>query len=169
MKNGIAAALLVVMAGLAHAGNAGTATIDRQMEIDAAMAPIQTPAQLAHHIRSVRDSPLDKLPPRARREFLDSLAFTPEGLGGFSHLPLASASLSVDEAYRILQLFGMQGMISSIPNLFPANETEIAILEVAVQPQASMPRWMNSVCIIHGRARECRPHYGYNCSKACDD
>lgn len=115
MKNGIVAALLVVMAGIAHAGNAGTTTIDRQMEIDAAMAPIRTPAQLAHHISSVRDSPLDNLPPRARREFLDGLTFTPEGLGGFSHLPLAS--LGVDDAYRI---------------------------------------------------RECRPHYGYNCSKACD-
>lgn len=38
--------------------------------------------------------------------------------------------------------------------------------EVRDSPLMRLP---DRVCVIHGRVRECRPHYGYNCSRACDD
>ncbi len=54
-----------------------------------------------------RPTPLDALPPLARRRFIDSLVFGSGGLGGFAYGDL-EAELTPSQARAVLRLFGME-------------------------------------------------------------
>ena len=115
MKQGVAAILLVVLAGIVHTGDARssqrvaierTAGIDagdmgmeaakwQQQEIDMAVAPIKSLLDLKRHLRTAVDSPLSKLPPHSRKAFIDSLVFTPKGVGSYSWASIAVNSASL--------------------------------------------------------------------------
>jgi hypothetical protein len=161
---------------LVHASNRATITPQdwatdvaiRQSQIDVALAPIRSRADLRTHLQRDLNSPLHRLPPVQRERFIGSLVFTPEGLASYSFLPLEKG-LSVSEVYRVLSLFGAQSSIAAIRNLHPASEAESAMLDVSgISAMAAMPSWAHGICVISGESRSCVPQYGSNCSRACD-
>jgi len=102
----------------------------QQQEIDLALAPIKSHAELQRHVRTAADSPLAKLSTRDRTAFIDSFVFTDKGLASYSWLPIAG-KLSVADTYRLLALFGLQSMTSGVPTLAPVNEIEHHVLDIS--------------------------------------
>jgi hypothetical protein len=81
-------------------------------------------------------NPLAALSPRARRHFIASLRFGPQGLASFSTADLEN-ELSVSEAYRLLALFGMQATVAVIPGLAVKTPEDVGLdtwRREAVQP-----------------------------------
>lgn len=78
-------------------------------------ALIRTPADLSRYLSTTAPgaSPLDALPPAARKRFLASLRFGSKGLGGFSTSDL-DAELNHAQVARLLALFGMQSYAQGI-------------------------------------------------------
>jgi hypothetical protein len=140
----------------------------RQSEIDAAVAPIRSHADLRAHLQRDPDSPLHRLSRLQRDRFIQSLVFTQEGLASYSYLPLEKG-LSVTDAYRVLSLFGAQSSIGAIRSLHPSTEAEQTMLDASgVSTMAAMPPWRHGICVIDGASRQCMPQGGSNCSRACD-
>lgn len=69
-------------------------------------AQIRSVEELDTYLATTRHSPLDQLSPETRQRFIDSLVFTPGGLGSYRHSDLAG--LSATEVFQILSLFGVQ-------------------------------------------------------------
>jgi hypothetical protein len=72
--------------------------------------------ELRAYLRTAHDSPLDRLAPAARQNFLDSLVFGEHELGGFRYEDLQA--LPADDVYRILHLFGAE---RTVPMVLHAN------------------------------------------------
>jgi len=145
----------------------GAEVAARQGQIELAVAPIRSRADLSSHLRTHRDSPLLRLPSAQRQRFIDGLVFTEQGLASYSYLPLEGA-LSVTDTYRILALFGAQGSIASFQNRRPDSDAERAMLEAAgLSAMAAVPSWRHGICVINGANRRCVRQYGSNCSRAC--
>lgn len=137
----------------------------QQQEIDLAVAPVKSRADLELHLRTAPDSPFAKLPPAARKAFIDSLVFTKEGLGSYSWLPIAGA-LDLQDTYRLLALFGLQSDASHVSGVQPATEVERHMVDVSPLIQSD---WSNKVCVIQAPyPPRCEPQYGSGCSRACD-
>ncbi|HZP64927.1 MAG TPA: hypothetical protein VFB32_01345 [Rudaea sp.] len=83
--------------------------IQEQRQIDLAVAPITSKAELAEHLHSTPRgaSPLDVLSPGAKRRFLASLRFGEHGLASYAYDDLEAECTSA-QIYRILSLFGVQ-------------------------------------------------------------
>lgn len=140
----------------------------RQAQIDAAVAPIRSRADLARHLQTRRDSPLQRMAPMDRARFIEGLVFTEKGLASYSFLPM-EGRLSVTETFRILALFGAQGSIGSVSTLPPVNAAERAMLESSsLSAMAAMPPWRHGICVVNGSSRRCAARHGSNCSRACD-
>ena len=77
---------------------------------------IASKAALLEYMSRNSDSPLNKLPPLVLQNFIDSLVFTPKGLGSYSYLGL-SPHLTAYEIARVLSLFGAQETVANIPTL----------------------------------------------------
>jgi hypothetical protein len=73
---------------------------------DSPIHQIRSAAELDEYLRTASSSPLDRLAPVARQQFVTSLVFTENGLGGFSYTELEG--LSATEAHEILSLFGAE-------------------------------------------------------------
>lgn len=73
-------------------------------------------AYLAAH--AGRKTPLDLLPPLARRRFIDSLVFGRDSLGGFGTGDLAT-ELTSSEAGSVLALFGAKDMVAVVHSRNP--------------------------------------------------
>jgi hypothetical protein len=143
-----------------------SAVADRQADIDLAVAPIRSRADLRAFLAQHRDSSLHRLKPDVRERFIDGLVFTEKGLASYSFLPIER--LSVTEAYRLLSLFGVHGSIGGIRGLRPTNATERTMLEAGMS-LAAKPGWMDGICVINGPGPgRCEYLYGSNCSRACD-
>jgi hypothetical protein len=157
--------LLVVGSTTAQGSEFDVAAVQwQQQEIDMDVAPIQSRADLQRHLRSGIDSPLAKLAPRAKKAFLDSLVFTPRGLGSYSYLPLVQ--LPMRDRYRVLALFGLQSDAARIPGSAPTSEVERHMLDVAPMIQHD---WGNKICVIYSEdSMICESQYGAACSRACD-
>ena len=139
-----------------------------QSEIDAAVAPVRSHADLQRHLATTPDSPLHRLTQAQRQKFFDGLVFADDGLVSYSWVPLENA-LSVTDTYRVLALLGAQSSISTVEGMNPANAAEVAMLEESgVSTLASMPPWAHGVCVVNGTSRRCVRQYGSNCSRACD-
>lgn len=136
----------------------------QQQEIDLAIAPIKSLADLEHHLTTAIDSPLAKLTPDARKEFIESLVFTSKGLGSYSWRPLA-ATLSVTDTWRVLSLFGLQSTTSDVPGPAATSDVEHHMLEAAPMIQHD---WGNKICVVQSPNVWCETQYGANCSRACD-
>ena len=140
---------------------------DRQVDIDLAVAPIRSSAELDLYLAQHRNSPLHQLRPDLRQRFIESFVFTKKGLASYSYLPLER--LSVTEAYRLLSLFGVQSSIGGIRGLRATNASERTILEASSTSIAANPDWKDGICVIHGPAPGiCHDRHGSNCSRACD-
>jgi hypothetical protein len=139
-----------------------------QREIEEAMAPIKSMADLNNYLKTTTDSPLRKLGTSARGNFLKSLVFTKDGLGSYSYIELAG--LTVTEAYKILSLFGAQSSVSSIPNLKPQNKSEESILTLSSQIYGTESYLRNYQCVVNGDDTDpthCVYLYGSYCNSAC--
>jgi hypothetical protein len=158
--------LAVGSATPAAATNLDVATATwQQQEIDLEIAPVKSHADLQRHLKVATDSPLRKLPPRQRKAFIDSLVFTPKGLGSYSWLPL-QGTLGMSDAYRVLALFGMQSDAASIPGMAPKTEAEHHMVEIAPMIRHD---WNHKTCVIFSEHRRvCEEQYGAACSRACD-
>jgi hypothetical protein len=137
-------------------------------EIDMATAPIRSLEELHRYLRENPESPLHRMSDKARRRFISKLVFTPKGLGSFSHLELSG--MSVSDAYRILSLFGQQGLIRAVPGLKAESKLEESMLLLAPSPQAIGPS--HYICIVWNRGPHlptafCEYEYGSVCSSAC--
>lgn len=70
-------------------------------------------------------TPLDELPPLARRRFLDSLVFGRNGLGGFDTGDLET-ELMPGEVHRLLSIFDVEAYSSSIHSRHPGGSIQRA-------------------------------------------
>jgi hypothetical protein len=158
---------LLFLAAVVPAAQATDTSADvarwQQQEVDLAMAPIKSRADLDHHLRTVADSPLTRLPSAARQAFIDSLVFTPKGLGSYAWGPLA-ASLDVTETWRVLSLFGLQSTTGNVPGAAPTTMVEHHMVEATPMIQDHG----NKICVVHNPNIWCAHNYGSNCSRACD-
>ena len=106
-------------------------------------APIKSRADLERFISSNPGTPLDKLPPIVRANFIDSLVFKKDGLASLSYAGLGNF-LTISETYKLLSLFGMQSVtpeISSLPP--PSNDVEAFLM---IKSNAQPPVQNNMVC-----------------------
>ena len=173
---GLLSFLLVALVGLASgASSAQTRTEDaaeraaHQASIDLAIAPLRSMKDVRIHLRSTPASPLLALAPTQRREFINSLVFTQDGLGSYSYEALAHGP-SVSEVYKVLALFGAQSEIAAIPGLpSPQNDIEVRMMQASLpSPMASAPWGVNGICVINGPNGICVHRHGSLCSRACD-
>lgn len=144
-----------------------------QIEVDRAMATIQSKAALEAHLRNSKNSPLNALKKPLRDSFIRSLVFTRYGLASYSWKELSN--ISVQDAYKVLSLFGEQGAITSIPGISARNRNEENIL--LISPARSSPkRYMrahtieNEACIVNSDSSpssRCVYEYGSNCNPKC--
>lgn len=123
MRN-CAIAILMMAMSLTTTANAASdqelaaATLAMEQEqqtIDLAAAVIRSQSDLQNYLLTTTNSALHRVPASARQMFIDSLMFTPHGLGSYSYIPLQS--LSVTEIHQILSLFGVQTSLEAIPGL----------------------------------------------------
>lgn len=93
--------------------------IERQaliLEIVKNQAPIKSEEELRRNIDNPK-SPINRLSPTAKDQFLNSIVFTENGVGGFLYGPLLE--LPKGDIYRIAKLFGVQFELSILdPNIF---------------------------------------------------
>jgi len=144
---------------------------DTQIEIDLATAPIKSRADLLRHLRVTQDSPLSKLPPSIRDNFIRSLVFTRYGLASYSYLGLNTVSTT--DLYAVFSLFGHQRYLTSVPGLKAVNETERSILFVSAmgggggENTTEEPPIQNSYCTVDGPDSWCTYEYGSACNAKC--
>lgn len=108
-----------------------TDTILLQERRDALLAPIKSHAELRSYLARTRDrdNPLNLLSGKGRSEFLASLVFTENGLGGFNKKALES-ELTATQIYKILSLFGVQRTASMLKGAKVLDATDEAIMNV---------------------------------------
>lgn len=89
-----------------------------QREISGKLARIKNEGDLHAYLASARamQTPLDLLSPGAKRRFIDSLVFTPNGLGSFTYADIRN-ELTLSEAYQLLALFGREATAASIAGI----------------------------------------------------
>jgi len=178
---GTAALLLCIISHSAHGKEAGISERDgsdliremntTQIEIDFATAPIKSKSDLQRYLRTTPESPLSKLPPKIRDNFVRSLVFTRHGLASYSYLGLDAVSTT--ELYAIFSLFGQQRYLSSIPGLKANNETEKSILFMSAmgggggENTTDEPPIQNSYCTVDGPDSWCTYEYGSACNAKC--
>jgi hypothetical protein len=104
-----------------------------QREISNRMAKVKSEADLQSYITSTRGSrtPLDLLSPGAKQRFIDSLVFTPNGLGSFTYADIRN-ELTLSEAYQLLSLFGREATAASIRGIRIESEEDRMISQMSV-------------------------------------
>lgn len=132
-----------------------------QQTIDLAAAIIRSQGDLQRYLQTTPDSSLHRLPASARQMFIDSLVFTPRGLGSYSYLPLQT--LSVTEIHQILSLFGVQTSLEAIPGLRARTAAEHLMLR-----PMSRPGRPNSQCYMGDKGTYCRVTQGSVCPTSCE-
>lgn len=103
-----------------------------QREIAGRLATIRSEADLHSYLASARtaNSPLDLLSAGAKRRFLESLVFTPNGLGSFTYADIRN-ELTLSEAYRLLSLFGREATAASIRGIRVESEEDRMIAQAS--------------------------------------
>ncbi|GLQ45183.1 hypothetical protein GCM10007862_02340 [Dyella lipolytica] len=139
-------------------------------QIDLATAPIASKEQLQAHLASTPTSPINKLSPSARFNFLNSLVFTQRGLASYSYIDLAG--LPVSDAYSILSLFGAQSTVGFIPDLRTDSALDQSILDRAQSESTSgfvhpMAQPKDQVCHVGPNGSGCASKYGSLCMDGC--
>lgn len=83
-------------------------------KMDWLLAPIHTRADLKKYLQATEKtgSPLDALDHNAKQRFLSSMHYSRYGAGAFNYLDLQY--LSTKQVYKILALFGRQGLATEI-------------------------------------------------------
>lgn len=104
-----------------------------QREISGKLAKIKSEADLQTYLASTRSmqTPFDLLSPGAKRRFLESLVFTPNGLGSFTYADIRN-ELTLSEAYQLLALFGREATAASIRGVRVESESDHMISKASV-------------------------------------
>ena len=164
-------------AAAAHTDSRALRRGSAQASIYAAAAQVRSKAALVQHVSSHSDSPLRKLPPLVLQNFVDSLVFTPSGIGSYSYLGLSS-HLSAAEIYQVLSLIGAQHTIANIPTLRVASPGEALVVlpmsDVCEDPSSPMCQVNGGkaktdyVCSIDwGTEYSCNYSFGDVCASSC--
>lgn len=106
---------------------------------DAALIKSQSDLDKHLEVVEVVDSPLLYLSKSGRREFVNSIVWTELGVGSFSTLPL-ELELNVTQAYQILQLFGLESVVSNLKHLTINSSLELNIMENQTQSDCNIER-----------------------------
>jgi len=124
MKYNIALAALLSICSFSVA--AKEVSLDGYPSVEAAMdarlAPIHSKSQLDAYLAVTPDSPIHTMGESKMKSFLDSLVFSPAGLGSYSVVELEGMASS--DIYAILALFGLQSDASSIAHRSVASEAD---------------------------------------------
>lgn len=164
-------------ASAAHTDSRALRRGGAQASLYAATAPIRSKVALIQYMSNDSDSPLRKLPPIVLQNFVDSLVFTPKGVGSYSYLGLSSY-LSAAEIYQVLSLVGAQHTIASIPTLRIASPAEALLVhpmsDVCEDPNSPMCQVNGGkaktdyVCSIDwGTEYSCNFSFGDICASSC--
>lgn len=113
-----------------YASDSAKANLMAQLRgIDELTAPIRSTSELHSHLQMDFRSPLNVLNDSAKWAFVDSLRFSERGLSSFRY-DILSGALSIEETYKVLQLFGEQNAIRLISGKIAANsEADKAIVD----------------------------------------
>jgi hypothetical protein len=103
---------LMVTAVLGFALGACATDQDPQPTVDNQPVQIHSAKELTAYLQTAKTTPLDRLSPADRQEFLSSLRFGDKGLGSFKYTALES--LSPEDVYQVLSLFGAERNTSMI-------------------------------------------------------
>ncbi|MFK3647482.1 hypothetical protein ACI2IY_03465 [Lysobacter enzymogenes] len=141
--------------------------------------PVASKAEFSRYLYEHPEFPLHKLRREAVENFVDSLVFTPRGIGSYSYLGL-SPRLSVGEIRNVLRVIGAEDTLTSIPTLAHAqsgeDRGEVAIAMSNVCDSANSP-WCetgggktktDSVCATDWDGKsECEFAVGDICPSSC--
>jgi len=94
---------------------AGGPLVDPETQ-HAQVRPVQSKAEFSRYLSAHPDFALHKLPPEAVENFVESLVFTPRGIGSYSYLGL-SVFLTEDEIRQVLRVIGAEETIGAIPTI----------------------------------------------------
>lgn len=162
MKKVLAVGILV--AAFAHstsfaqsssANQPGTQDTNRQQAQPA--APIKSERDLYEHLVRASNSPLHRLPPSIKWEFIGSLVFTDKGLGGFRYDFLAL--LKPTDSRRLLSLFGIQDTASMFDRANGESEAE-GLPGATIHPNSARDYLMDYECVSRAT---CKESLGYVC------
>lgn len=171
--------LLISTSAAASPRDTTNAGAQRQWPLDQAR-PIETriasKTAWLEHIARNSDFPLNKRPPLVLRNFVDSLAFTPKGLGSYSYLGL-SLHLTTSEIHQVLSVFGAQETITAIANLRVSSaEHALAVRpasDVCEEPDSPLCQVgggrskTDHVCSNDGGGYGCNYSFGDICASSC--
>lgn len=101
-------------------------------------AIIKTETDLENLLASGSKSPLDNLSSGTKSEFLSSLVFRENGIGGFAMGGL-EAELSVSKIYEVLELFGVQHTIKYFKRARIENSIDLMLLQSEFSPLLTEP------------------------------
>ena len=106
--------VLVCLAGYFLAGKALA---------DVRTAKVHSQQELHQHLQNLaqNESPLLYLSEPGRERFVEGMMWTDSGIAGFSFFPL-ELELTEQQAFSVLELFGLETFISSLSNFIPAAE-----------------------------------------------
>lgn len=106
---------------------------------DAALIKSQSDLDKHLQVLEVVESPLLYLSEPGRAEFVNSIVWTELGVGSFSTLPL-ELELNVTQAYQILQLFGLESVLSNLKHLTINSSLEFSIMNNQTQNDCHIDR-----------------------------
>lgn len=112
--------------------------------LESKAAPIQTSADLGAYLSSNDPSPLDRLPPVARAEFVESLRFGSKGLHTLNG-SLLERHLTPTETHDVLALFGLSELVFSFDNVRKPSTLDRSIGLVRGQRDANRRRLKGGV------------------------
>lgn len=122
-KQVLSAAFWLALATLSAPAIAGDLPTGSQGTERFGFVPVASKAEFSRYLHEHPEFPLHKLPRDAVENFVDSLVFTPRGIGSYSYLGL-SPRLGVGEIRKVLRVIGAEDTLSSIPTLVQAQSGE---------------------------------------------
>lgn len=134
--------------------------MERQQQIDIAVAPIRSKADLDNYLYAEKNSPLNYLTGSAKQRFLGSLVFKKNGLASFQNTELV-AKLSATQIYQVLSLFGLQSMTSTMAGVKIGSDLDRAIMSPTGYIPATLP---GMAC--DGPTGQCVTQPGWSCVPA---
>ncbi|HEY4079938.1 MAG TPA: hypothetical protein VGM81_04510 [Burkholderiaceae bacterium] len=128
-----------------------------ERRIAGALAPVKTLATFYAHLNdgSSGMSAFARLPSASQSVFIANLTFNEKGLTGFNYRVLED-SLSVEEAYSLLSMFGVQHTVGLMRGLRAVSANDLLILQ-------SVSRLQNQGAVSPTYIRDLSDHQDYQC------
>ncbi|MBN7136817.1 hypothetical protein A7A76_18905 [Lysobacter enzymogenes] len=139
---------------------------------------VRSKEEFAQFLSAHPNFALHKLPSAAVENFVESLVFTPSGIGSYSYLGL-SVYLTVDEIRQVLRVIGAEHTIGAIPTIgqaksFGGRGGTVAMSDVCEDPNSPLceagggKTKTDSVCAADwGAEYKCERSFGDLCPASC--